>query len=171
MKSPFLALLSMVLIRASVSCMNEVPPGNQQIKGDTTSATAVPSSEKQGTNETTTVKAGYYEMGHPDESAVAEFIGKSSVAVWLSWHNGISLENSSGKGWDNKLTLDQLKERLETIDDKTQAVIVLEKNFTGENKEDEAVADILVQLGFETIVVQSCQSKATVIDKIIRRSK
>ena len=171
MKSPFLALLSMVLMCASVSCMNEVPPGNQQIKEGTTSATAVPSSEKQGTNETTTVKAGYYEMGHPDEIAVAEFLGKSSVAVWLSWHNGISLENSSGKGWDNKLTLDQLKERLETIVDKTQAVIVLEKNFTGENKEDEAVADLLVQLGFETIVVQSCHSNATVIDKIIRRSK
>lgn len=163
----------MILICASVSCTNEVPPSNQQmqIERSATISTAVPSSEKRGSNESTNVKSGYYEVGHPDETEVAEFLRKSTVAVWLSWHNGISLENSSGNGWDHKLTLDQLKLRLETIGDKTQAVIVLEKNFTGEKKEDEAVADLLMQLGFETIVVQSCHSNATVIDKIIRGSK
>ncbi len=50
---------------------------------------------------------------------------------------------------DNNLTLDQLKNRLETTEDKTQATIVLEKSFTGDNREDEAVAELLMQIGFE----------------------
>lgn len=119
----------------------------------------------------TALQAGYYELDHPAESSVAEFPGKSKVSVWLSGHNGISLESASGEGWDNNLTLDQLKNRLEKTEDKTQAAIMLEKNFSGENKEDEAVSELLMQIGFETIVVQSCHSSATVIDKIIKSAK
>ncbi len=99
MKSSFLALLCMPLVCSSVSCTNEVPPNSQQVQGSVRDAKADPTSEMQSLDETTLVKAGYYEGGHPEESAVADFLRKTTAAVWLSWHNGISVENASGEGW------------------------------------------------------------------------
>lgn len=159
-----------VFVACSVSCTDEGAHALTETTPTPRDAVAEIAHEQQGQSETTEVKAGYYEIGHPEQDAVNEFLSKSTVAVWLSWHNGISIESSSGKGWDNNLTLEQLRRRLDNTEDKTQAAIVLEKNFTGEDKEDEAVAALLKQIGFETIVVQSYHSSAIVIDKIIQNS-
>lgn len=111
---------------------------------------------------------GDYEPGKPQTDALEAALEKSSVIVNLSWHAGISLPSETGKGWDNKLSIGQLKARLEKIKDKRQAKILEEKNYTGEGQEEEKVIKVMKELGFKTIIVQVCHSRFIVIDNVIK---
>lgn len=171
MKTSLLATIFAITLCLLVSCNQKSTTNESPVKGGKSDATDAVTNLPVEPEETTRFKAGYDESNHPDHAQIDELLRKSTVTVWLSGHNGISIERIDRKGWDRNLTLDQLKTRIETAADKSQASIVLEKNFTGENKEDESVAELLTQMGFETIVVESAHSSATVIDKIIRNTK
>ena len=113
-------------------------------------------------------KPGFYEAGDPQEVALENALEKSSVIVTLSGHAGITLPAKTGEGWDNNLSIEQLRERLQDITDRKQATILEEKNFTGQNQLDKKVANLLKELGFETIIIQICHGQGTVIEKVIR---
>lgn len=113
-------------------------------------------------------KPGFYEAGHPQEDALWDALEKSSVIVTLSGHAGITLPAKTGKGWDNNLSIEQLKKRLEDVSDRRQAIILEEKNFTGQNQLDQKVASLLKELGFKTVVIQVCHGQGTVIERVIR---
>jgi biopolymer transport protein ExbD len=112
-------------------------------------------------------KPGFYEAGHPQEDALWDALGKSSVTITLSGHAGITLPAKKGKGWDNNLSLEQLKKRLEGVSDIRQAIILEEKNFTGQDQLDQKVSHLLKKLGFKTIIIQVCHGQGTVIKEVI----
>ena len=113
-------------------------------------------------------KTGFYEAGHPQEKALWDALGKSSVTVTLSGHAGISLPSTTGKGWDNNLSIEQLKNRLEEVSDRRQATILEEKNFTGQDQLDQKVTALLKELGFKTVIIQRCNGQGTVVENVIR---
>ncbi len=115
-------------------------------------------------------KRGVYRIGHPAEDAIFKALRKSSVRVHLSWHHGISLpaETGTGKGWENKMTITRLKERLEKIKDKQQGTILIGKNYQSEQQLEEKVVAIMKKLGFKTIVVQGCYSQGIIIVEVIK---
>lgn len=171
MKPSFLPTIFAGALCMFISCDQKATSSISPIKASGSDAADAVTNLQVEQESTTSIKAGYYESDHPDHAQIDDFLGKSTVTIWLSSHNGISMERNDRKGWDNNLTLDQLKTRIETTEDKSHASIMLEKNFTQDNKEDESVAELLTKLGFQTIVVQSSHSSATVIEKIIRNTK
>ncbi|MEL6109645.1 MAG: hypothetical protein AAFU85_26855 [Planctomycetota bacterium] len=166
----FALLLALVLLCSSIGCGAEPSQGTEPAS-PTTQDTGVSSEEQPARDTAQAVTAGHYAVGHPEEASVAEFLRRSKVVVLLSGHNGITMESADGEGWDNQLSLDALRNRVEDAAEKTQATILLENNFAGDSNEDDDVVELLKQVGFETIVVQSSHSNATVIDRIVRGSK
>lgn len=111
---------------------------------------------------------GFYEARHPQEDAIWDALEKSSVTVYLSGHAGISLPTKTGKGWEENLSIEQLRKRIEEVADRRQSTILEGKNFTGENQADKKVIKLLKELGFKTIIVQGSHSRGTLIIKVIR---
>ena len=111
---------------------------------------------------------GFYEAGHQQEKALWDALGKSSVTVTLSGHAGISLPSKTGNGGDDKLSIEQLKKRLEDVSNRKQATIFEEKNFTGKNQLDQKGASLLKELGFKTVIIQIGHGQGTVIEDVIR---
>ena len=114
------------------------------------------------------IEPGFYEAGCPQEDAVYEFLNRSSVTVTLSGHAGISMPNE--KGWDNNISIKQLKARLEKIADKRQITILEEKNYTGQNQLDKKVVSLLKKLDFKIIIIQVAHSGGTIIEQIIKNN-
>ncbi len=114
------------------------------------------------------IKAGFYRVGDPREKAIWDILDKSSVTVTLSGHAGISLPAKTGKGWDNNLSIEQLRKRLESVSCRDQATVFEEKNVTGQSQLQKKVIALLKELGFKTIIIQTAHSAGIIIDEVIR---
>ena len=65
------------------------------------------------------------------------------------------------------MSIERLRTRLSSINNRQQATIMEEKNFTGQNQLDKKVAALLKELGFKTVIIQVCDSQGTLIEEVI----
>jgi len=114
-----------------------------------------------------TVKAGFYPAGDPNQTALWDSLGKSSLTITVSRQEEIKLCSKSDKTLDS-VSIEALKAYLEKTKDREQATIMGEKNYTGQNHLDEKIVELLRKAGFKTIIKQVANSQGTVIEKVIR---
>lgn len=117
---------------------------------------------------------GQYESDSVQAKLFSSVSKNPDFYATVSGHAGISMQKVGGTGWDQKLTLKQIGERIEKDSDRKLAVISLEKNYTGSENIDEshtALVKLLLGRGFNYVIVTQAHSGLMIIEEIHKKSE
>ena len=120
------------------------------------------------------IRVGEFEIGTDDYKKVWEVIKAKDFYASVDGHSGISMLNPAGKGWIQKMKLDQVRERISDSTSRNIAVVSMGKGYVGSsdpNESHSSLVELLLKENFVTVIVLQAHSRLTIVSEVHRSSE
>ena len=111
---------------------------------------------------------GEYDFDSKQATEIRKELKKSSIILYLSGHNGISIRKKNDKGWENNISDQRLKEIIKSLKKKKQISILEEKNYNSKDQLSEKITKIAFQEKIELIIIRRAHSENLIISKVLK---
>lgn len=110
------------------------------------------------------LKPGFYSLNDPRLARLIEFRNKASVHIYLSWTEGISIDEKSD------LTLEELRSAVRKTKGRAVASVLLLKNYTDKSLHLH-VENLLIEEGFNSVLTTGAHSSGAYLERYTTKAE